>query len=268
MARLHEVLDVAFDPVELLRLLEDGADIEERNDEGETPLHVAIRRYRQEAARILLNRGAAIDARTPGGKTAFAHAARRGFDDVAVWLLGRGADPSLTDADRLAVLFTHGDLEAARALLDRQPDLARTGNPEEDRLLADLAGRPDDLAVRMLVEAGADLAARGLDDGTALHQTAWFGQPANAQILLDAGAPTDVFERVHEANPLGWATHGSRYSGDAELRQPAYVAVTRLLLEAGSATTYPGDDSDTYRERMLEDATPDVRAVLREFLGE
>lgn len=267
MARLHEVLDVAFDPSELMRLLDAGTDVEARNDAGETPLHIAVRRYRQEATRILLDRGADINARTPGGKTAFAHAVRRGFDDLAAWLLGRGATCELADADRLAVLFTHGDLIGAASLLERRPELARTGNPEEDRLLADLAGRSDEAAVRMLIDAGADLSARGLDEGTPLHQTAWFGQPANTRLLIDAGSPLDIFEPVHHSNALGWATHGSRYSGEAELRQPAYVAVTRMLLEAGSATTYPDDDSDAFRERMLEDASPAVRDVLEEFLG-
>ncbi len=30
------------------------------------------------------------------------------------------------------------------------------------------------------------------------------------RLLLDAGAPLDVFDRVQESSPLGWAAHGSR----------------------------------------------------------
>ncbi len=40
-----------------------------------------------------------------------------------------------------------------------------------------------------------------------------------------------------------------------------------MLLAAGSSLHYPGDpDGDDYRKRLLEDATPQVGAVLhREF---
>ena len=41
-----------------------------------------------------------------------------------------------------------------------------------------------------------------------LHQAAWFGQPDNARLLIEAGAPLDVFDSVHESSPLGWAAHG------------------------------------------------------------
>lgn len=265
MSRIHEVLDLSYDVEELRSLLDSGVDPDERSAAGETALHVAVRRYRMEATRILLDAGADIDARTSGGKTGFAHAVRRGFDDLAVWLTGRGADTTLTAADRLAVLLTHGDYDGARRMLEAMPELARTGNPEEDRLLADLAARPDDPPVRLLVAAGADLSARGMDDGTPLHQAAWFGLPLNARLLIDAGAPLDVFEAVHNSSPIGWAVHGSRYAGEADLRPDAYVAIVHMLLDAGSRLTYPDQpDSDAYVRRMLDDASPEVLAVLHE----
>jgi hypothetical protein len=51
-----------------------------------------------------------------------------------------------------------------------------------------------------------------------LRQAAWFGQPDNARRLIDAGAPLDVLDATHEGSPIGWAVHGSRYSGGAEKR--------------------------------------------------
>lgn len=265
MGRLHEILETTYEVGELRRLLAEGADPDEPNEAGETAVHVAARRYRMEPLRILLDAGADMDARTPGGKTAFAHAARRGFDDLAVWLTGRGADPTLNAADRLAILLTHGDFDGARRMLEAMPELARTGNPEEDRIIADLAGRPDDAPLRLLIAAGADLDARGVDDGTPLHQAAWFGQSVNARMLIDAGAPVNVFDRVHRSSPLGWAVHGSRYAGEAELRQEAYVEITRVLLDAGARLTHPEEpDSDAYVRTLIADASPDVLHVLQE----
>ena len=110
---------------------------------------------------------------------------------------------------------------------------------------------------------GSPRVAAGLDDGTPLHQAAWFGQPDNARLLIEAGAPLDVFEPTHESSPIGWVTHGSRYSGGAEERQDAYVALARMLLAAGASLRYPGEpDGGAYLRRMLEDASPRVREVF------
>jgi ankyrin repeat protein len=263
---LHELLDWDYgaegDDV-LRRMLDDGAD---PNGQGgplsETPLHVATRRRRASAVGMLLDRGADVDARTAGGKTAYAHAVRRGFDEVADLLRTRGASTTLNEPDRLAVAIVKGRLDEARAILASHPDAVRTGNAEEDRLLADVAGRDATPAVELLIGAGADLLAPGLDSGTPLHQAAWFGQPENARLLIDAGAPLDVFEATHGSSPIGWAVHGSRHSGGAEERQDAYAALVRMLLAAGSSLRYPEDGSDAYRQRLLRDASPRVLVLL------
>lgn len=265
---LHELLDFHYgadgDGV-LRRMLDDGADPNLRDEpHEETPLHVATRRRRADAVDILLARGADIDATTAGGKTAYAHAIRRGFDEVAALLVKRGASTELNEADRFAVAIVNGHLDEARAILEAHPGVARTGNPEEDRLLADVAGRNDRRPLELLIEAGADLTARGLDSGTALHQAAWFGQPENGRLLIEAGAPLDTFEDTHQASPLHWAVHGSRYSGGAKERQDAYVQLVEMLLAAGSSLHYPGDPSgDAYKKRLLRDASPRVGKVLQ-----
>lgn len=264
---LHDLLDRHYghDGADVLRRrLAAGESTERRcGPHDETPLHVAARRRRRDAVEILLDHGAAIDARTRGGKTAFAHCARRGFDEIAGLLESRGAETSLSAADRFAVAVVQGRLDDARAIAAEGPDVARTGNPEEDRLLADVAGRNAGAPVELLIAAGADLTAPGLDGGTPLHQAAWFGQPVNARKLIDAGAPLDVFDPVHQSSPVGWAVHGSRYSGGADARQPVYVELVRMLLDAGSLVHYPDDPTgDAYRRRLLEDATPAVRPLL------
>ena len=262
---MHEFLDFNYGPdgdQQLLERLAEGTDVNARV-EGETPLHVAVRRRRENAVGILLDHHAEIDARNGHGKTGYAHALRRGFNEVASLLEQRGADTTLNDADRLAVAIVEGRLDDARSLMAEHPGAVRTGNPEEDRLLADMAGRSGTQAVKLLIDAGADLAAPGLDTGTPLHQTAWFGQPANARLLIEAGAPLNVFDRVHQSSPLGWAVHGSRYSGGAPQRQSVYRELVQMLLDAGSSLRYPEDSSDrAYLTRLHKDATDDIRPIL------
>jgi ankyrin repeat protein len=264
---LHELLDFGYGEngdEELRRRLAAGAPIEDPAGAGaETPLHVAVRRRRLSAVEILLDHGAAIDARTRGGKTAYAHAIRRGFAGIVELLVERGADRGLAPADELATAVCSGDLEAAAGILSAHPGAARTGNPEEDRLLADMAGRVETGAVEFLIAAGADLAAPGLDDGTPLHQAAWFGQPANAKLLIEAGAPVDTFDSVHNGSPISWATHGSRYSGEAAGRQDTYRDVVALLLAAGCSLRYPDErGDDRYLMRLRREASEAVRELL------
>ncbi len=264
---LHEFLDFHFrDDGEtvLQQLLEEGADPNSVDIESnETALHVAARRRRLGACEILLDHGADIDATNGGGKTAYAHSVRRSFNDIATLLENRGADTNLTAADEFAVAMVTGQLQRARELMETDPSVVRTGNPTEDRLLADLAGRFETMPVEMLIDARADLNAPGMDDGSPLHQACWFGQPANARMLIEAGAAIGTFDRVHRSSPLGWAVHGSRYSGSANERQPVYIELVQMLLEAGANTTYPDhENDDSYIQRLREDATSQVWQVL------
>lgn len=265
---LHEFLDCNYgedgDKV-LHEMLADGAEIDEVAGPGkETPLHVATRRYRTPAVEILLDHGADIDAKNGAGKTSYAHAIRRRFNDLAEVLEQRGAGTHLNEADQFAVAIVNGQIDKARQILAENPRAARTGNPEEDRLLADVAGRSPTEPVVLLIEAGADLTAGALDGGTALHQAAWFGQPQNARLLIDAGAPLDVFDPTHQSSPLGWAVHGARYSGGAAERPAVYIELVRMLLDAGSSLHYPDDpDGDAYLKRLLEDAPSGVEKLLR-----
>jgi len=116
--------------------------------------------------------------------------------------------------------------------------------------------------MRLLLDAGADVASRGLDDGTALHQAAWFGQPAGARLLIERGAPLDARGDGHDTTPLGWVTHGSRYSGGAASRQEVYVELAELLLAAGAPLPKDGERHD--REQHAE-ATEEVKAVLARY---
>lgn len=261
---INHILDWDYGPdaPDRIRILiRDGADINAVTG-GEAPIHVAARRRRLDAIQLLLELGADIDAKTKGGQSAFAHTIRRGFNEISGFLEERGADTSLSNADLLAVAVGRGMLKEAAEIVLEDPDCVKTGNPEEDRLLADMAGREAREAVKFLIDCGADLTAYGLDDGTPLHQAAWFGQPANAALLIDAGAPLDIFDTCHNSSPLHWAVHGSRYSGHAQFRQSRYVTLVEMLLDAGSSLNYPGDESDSYLKRLFTDATESVKKAM------
>ena len=261
-APLHWLLDERYQRQAVEWLLDHGADVNLRAGEiEETPLHVATRRRRLDAVKLLIDRGADIDARTAGGKTAYAHAVRRPFDEVSDLLAERGADTSLNAADRLAVALVHERIEEARQLIAADPGLVPGMNPEEARILPDVASQGRREAVELLLDAGADIAARGVDGGTALHVAAWFCQPDMIELLLQRSAPLDIQGDIHESTPLGWAAHGSRFAGDKN-SGPAYARIAELLLEAGASIS-ADPEGDPHGRRFLCDAVEPVAEVLR-----
>lgn len=271
---LHHMLDWECGPDWSARLEAARAQGTDLNailpESGEALLHVATRRRRVDVVRQFVQGGAELDVRTRGGKTALVHARRRGFEDVAAVLVAAGADFAPTPADELAIALSNLDLAEAERILASHPDCARTGNPEEDRLLADMTGRREREPVELLLGSGAPLDVPGLDGGTPLHCAAWFGQLHHVRRLLEVGAPLDVWDACHHSTPLHWAIHGAEFSDTGAELADDYAEIVRLLLAAGATTRYPEgvQARQTYRERLFENPPPAVRAALVEFLGE
>jgi hypothetical protein len=81
------------------RLLEEGADPNIRDKDGNTPLHFAASKDCAEVARLLLEHGADPNAQDKNGETPLHIAASEGHVDVVRLLLERGADPSIRNRD-------------------------------------------------------------------------------------------------------------------------------------------------------------------------
>ena len=85
LVKSNEIRDVE-------RALDDGVDVDSRNQYGATPLHLAVQHNDIVLAELLLNRGAKVDARQRQGATPLHIAAHEGLLAMAELLLGHGAD--------------------------------------------------------------------------------------------------------------------------------------------------------------------------------
>jgi ankyrin repeat protein len=72
-------------------LLEHGADVNAQSQTGRTPLHVASYRGALEVVRVLLEHGADVEPKKNDGNTALQEAAGRGHDEIVNLLQEHGA---------------------------------------------------------------------------------------------------------------------------------------------------------------------------------
>ena len=152
-------------------------------------------------------------------------AAKYGHGDVIGLLLERG---SVTEK-LIALCWLH-EAEGVPELLAANPGLVV---PTEDQIeIANAAKRNDAEAVRLMLQAGLPVTARGQHGGTPIHWAAFHGNLAMIQAILPLHPPLEDVANDFKSTPLGWATHGSEHGWYADSGD--YAAAVEALLAAGS----------------------------------
>ncbi len=214
--------------------------------EHQTRLHGAIVRGRSlQIIRMLLNAGANLTAKVQSGRTPYAWAIRWGRTDVAELLLESGASESeASDVDRFLCACIEADEATARSLLIQYPDLVTGLTPGEKGSLAQAAYDDNLPAVKLMVELGFPIEAKG-DFGTAVNQAAWRGNAEVVEYLIEKGANLETLNNfqgtaldccVFGASNCEEATTGN-VPGVRQLHPGEYVRCVEALIAAGADLT-------------------------------
>jgi ankyrin repeat protein len=249
-------------------LLSIGADIEEGDRKGQTPLLHAVRREYEEIVKLLLKKGANPNARDSDGNTPLALAVLRDARAIVNLLLEKGADTKVEDAEArtplvLAVLQNHEAI--VELLLEKGADTEVKDT--EARTPLELAVLQNHEAiVELLLAKGAKIDALGdvvsERDRMRIHASIEAGNKNVVCLLLVMGG--DVEERDNSGRtPLAHAVDRDREDivrlllekgADPEVkdllgRTPLALAtqesIVRLLLEKGVNLDAPGIDGHT-----------------------
>lgn len=212
-------------------LLAHGGDANEAGPGGCPLLHAIRRRRSPEIIGILLDAGADPAVRGELGVSAYRLARCRGLDGVADRLLQAGAVADDHPVDTFLGACAHADATTVQAMLEETPDLIATLPSGALRLLPEQAANGCDDAVRVMVEAGWPIDARGGDiDGSALNWAVFRGDAPLAAFLLAHGARYDE-RHCYNDNVYGTLSFASiaetTPGGD-------WLACAKALIDAGS----------------------------------
>jgi ankyrin repeat protein len=176
-------------------LLDDGANINSKNERGETPLICAALMGQRNAVRLLLDRGADVHEKNIDGHTALMESSMRGHLDIVRMLVERGAridDRSLVGETALMLAAMMDATDEFMFLLDQGADIHAHDHRNTTSLMwAASSGNAE--IVSALIDRGADLFAADTSMYRPIHYALMTMReyPEVIRILLDRGESTD-----------------------------------------------------------------------------
>ena len=170
-----------------------------------------------------------------------------GHDEVFRLLMQRSSAEM-----QLAQACEMGDEALAKELVAGDPGLGEKISAEARQAVVGAALRNSAKAVRMMLEAGWPVDARGDKGQTPLHWAGFHGNVEMVRELLRHHAPLEAQEGQFKGTPLGWALYGSEHGWYRETGD--YPGTVLALLTAGAKAP---EDIDRV------EAPEEVLAVLR-----
>ncbi|CAG0911423.1 unnamed protein product, partial [Cyprideis torosa] len=149
-------------------LIDNGAEVDARDEEGRTPLHLASRRDRRSLVQVLLSHGADPNIRDEDKQTPLHFATRRGHHSIVDLLLAHGADVLATDIAGRTPLSEAKTEEVILVMIGLTEDLNRQDQQTWNTPLHSCCQRGYEEAAKRLIEKGARLDLKNKKGETAL----------------------------------------------------------------------------------------------------
>ncbi|KAF7590745.1 hypothetical protein BBP40_002483 [Aspergillus hancockii] len=186
-------------------------DMQEKSEDGLTPLIRACVAANENAVRELLDAGANVDGRGAAGETPLMAASHMGFSSLVSLLLQRGANANArSSGGQTPLLFaTSGDNAAIVKLLLRHGAKINFSNNDGVTALISAASDNHIELSRVLLSEGADVNMQTRDGCTALMFAARNENTQITKILLNSGA--DIHKQMLSGTTaLEWARKAYR----------------------------------------------------------
>ena len=208
--------------------------VDQRNNDGDTPLIEAVEAGWIEGADVLVAAGADIKLKTRSGRSLLSIAVETGKLPVIKWAAGRGLSIEEPDSGGTMPLIRAAgkNLECVQWFIEQGANIDARAKSGETPVSQSISRDKLDV-FKFLVGKGADL--RGLDsnDATLLHLSARKKSPEFARILLEKGADINARDK-RGLTPL----HRAADTKSA-------IETLQLLLEKGADRSAKDKDGKT-----------------------
>ncbi|XP_074600327.1 multiple ankyrin repeats single KH domain isoform X2 [Brevipalpus obovatus] len=233
-------------------LLATRANVEDRGLKDTTPLMEAASAGHVHIVKLLLSHQANVNAQTPQGNTPLMYACAGGHVEVVKLLIEHGAnveDHNVNGHTPLMEAASAGHVAVAKILVVNGASINSHSDEFKESALTLACYKGHLEMVRFLLEAGADQEHKTEEMHTALMEASMDGHVEVARLLLDSGAqvnmPADSFE-----SPLTLAACGG------------HVELVMLLLERGANIEEVNDEGYTPLMEAAREGQEEVVALL------
>src|SRR6266404_5529177 len=233
-------------------------DVDAKNKDGDSPLHLACFYGSLEVTQVLLDHGATVDMEDDDGEPPLHLVSRGEYDseqtaiDVARLLLERGADVNSKDKNQDTPLHNavfEGRLEIARTLLYHGT------NTSTDKGWYNSHRAKYFLLLNHFLVQGIYVDAKNKYGNTPLHLTCFHGKLEVTRMLLDHGVTVDM-ENEEGETPLHLVSRGNYDS------EQTGIDVAWLLLEHGADVNSKDKNQDTPLHNAIFEGRLEIARML------
>ncbi len=137
---------------------------------------------------------------------------------------------------------------SALAIRREHPDVVERLTEADRRMVAHAVRNNETDVVRLMLECGWPVDARGQHQGTPLHWAAFHGNDEMARAILRLGPPLEITDADFHGMPLDWAVHGSEHGWYSSSGN--HAATVEALLKAGAMVSDIAKGTKPVREML------------------